>query len=443
MDVRAHVVALNEKRLRINNEYQGYIDDCQTRHPGETFSGEEHAKLAEMDAAIDGIDAEVRLFVDRETREADNAALREAHGEVFGSGALDRSERSERQRLASWILGEERDSGDWESNKNAVAFDLQAVEKERQLLRDGASPEEVRTLLWDTGSIASGVPTVTARSIYSLMTAGIAAMRMPTTVITSAEGGPIKFPRVNAHGIGTQVIAQGTAIGGTDETFAALQLDAYKYGQLVQLASETIQDVGFDVVGHVSGNIARAVAQVIDADLIVGTGSGEPQGMMTAVTVGANGTVATGGSLITPTYENLVDVVYGVNDQYRQSPGVAWLMRDATAANLRKLRDGAGGTVGAVLWEPSLFNGIQTGQPDRLLSYPVYTDPNVASSASNARILAFGDWNAYYTRLVGNFVIERSDEYAFNTDLITFRGKQRIDGDFIDLTAVVVLKQSV
>src|SRR3546814_4358984 len=60
-----------------------------------------------------------------------------------------------------------------------------------------------------------------------------------------------------------------------------------------------------------------------------------------------------------PTYEKLIDLQYSVNGNYRRRPSTAWLMRDLTAANLRKLRDGAGGTVGAVLWEPSLTQGIQ------------------------------------------------------------------------------------
>jgi HK97 family phage major capsid protein len=251
------------------------------------------------------------------------------------------------------------------------------------------------------------------------------------------------FPKIAAHGIGTQVIAQGTAIGGTDPTFARMQLDSFKYGQLVQVASETISDTGFNVLDFVAGNVARAVAQVADADLIVGTGSGEPQGMMTALTVGNAGTVATGGTLITPTFENLVDLKYSVNDQYRQSAACAWLMRDATAGIIRKIRDGAGGTIGQPLWQVSPYMGLNQGAPDTILGDPVYIDPNVASCASNARIVTYGDWNAYYTRLVGSFVFERSDDYAFNVDEVTFRGKQRLDGDFIDLTAVNLLKQSV
>jgi HK97 family phage major capsid protein len=245
----------------------------------------------------------------------------------------------------------------------------------------------------------------------------------------------MRFPKIATHGVATQVIAQGTAIGGTDAVFDYLELGAYKYGQLTQVAAEVVQDSGVNIVDVLGRNIGRAVGRLVDADLMVGTGSGGPLGMMAAGT-GAAGTVATGGTSIDPTYEKLVDLAYSVNDEYRSGGNAAWLMRDSTAGGLRKLRDGAGGTVGAVLWEPSLTAGIQNGQPDRLLGFPVYTDGNVAALASASISIGFGDYSAYYVRLVGGLVIERSDEYAFNQDLVTFRGKMRVDGDFIDLTAI-------
>lgn len=445
MDIREHVIALNERKININRQQQVFIDDCIARHPGEGFSEEEKATIARMDAEIDAIVTEVRQFVDREERANDDAKLRETHAQVFGTEkVLEQQERTFEQRFASWARGEDQSTEkDFEGKQNTLSVDLRPAHRIMDSLRNGATHTEVRALLWDTGSIASGVPVTTASSLYQLMTAGIAAFRMPTTKIVSSGGETMYFPRINAHGIGTQVIAQGTAIGGTDPTFARMQLDAYKYGQLVQVASETITDEGFNVTDFVSSNVARAVAQVADADLIVGTGTGEPLGMMAAGWTGAAGTVATGGSLITPTYENLVDLVYSVNDQYRQSPAFAFLTRDATAGILRKLRDGAGGTTGQPLWQMSPYVGLRHGEPDTVLGFPVYVDANVASCASNARIMAVADWNAYYLRLVGNFVFERSDDYAFNTDLVTFRGKQRLDGDVIDVTAGNILKQSV
>jgi HK97 family phage major capsid protein len=118
-------------------------------------------------------------------------------------------------------------------------------------------------------------------------------------------------------------------------------------------------------------------------------------------------------------------------------------MKDSSAGVFRKLRDGAGGTVGAFLWEPSLFNGIQTGTPDRLFGDPVYRDPNVAAMGSDAKTVAYGDFSAYYIRTVGNVVVERDDSRYFDTDQVAFRGKWRVDGDLIDTTAVNALHQAV
>jgi HK97 family phage major capsid protein len=437
--------ALNEQRIAAMNEANQVLDTAIAENRAVT--AEEREKIERLDATANELVARVQAMDDRERREHEAGVAREAFERQHGTTEAGRRERSEGEELRAWAQGRERrsyDGSDRDSyGKNAISVNVRAAAMEKDLIRRGYQGEELRALLWDTGSVASAVPTTLARTLYEYMEASVAAFRMPTTKITTDSGEPMQFPRVNAHGIATQVIAQGTAIGGTDPTFARMQLDAYKYGQLVQIANEVIQDSGINIVEFIGRNIGRAIGRVVDADLVVGTGTGEPQGMMTALAVGAAGTVATGGSLIQPTVEKLIDLVYSVNDEYRASGNAAFLMRDASAGVIRKYRDGAGGTVGAFLWEPSLTAGIQGGQPDRLLGYPVYTDPNVASMASAARVVAFGDWSAYYIRQVGDVVIERSDEYAFNVDEATFRGKWRVDGDYIDLTAVNLLQQAV
>jgi HK97 family phage major capsid protein len=116
----------------------------------------------------------------------------------------------------------------------------------------------------------------------------------------------------------------------------------------------------------------------------------------------------------------------------------AWLTRDANVAGLRKLLDGNG----IPLWQPSL----QVGVPDRLLGYPVVDDPNVAAfatgataTASSVKGLAFGDFSAFYIRDVQGIRFERSDEFAFSTDLVTFRAILRTDSDLIDTSAIKLL----
>jgi HK97 family phage major capsid protein len=131
-----------------------------------------------------------------------------------------------------------------------------------------------------------------------------------------------------------------------------------------------------------------------------------------------------------------------VNTAYRASGNAGWLMRDATAGIIRKIRSDAGGTIGPAMWVPSVTQGIAGGAPDTLLGFPAYTDPSVASCASNARIMGFGDFSAYYVRMTP-VLFERSDDFAFSSDLVTFRCKVRADADLIDASAWNVLKQSV
>lgn len=438
MDITTHVKALNETRAKVWEEGKALLDHAASEK--REFTGEEKASWDAINQRINDIDAQRDSFIATEEREAEAAKSREAFERQYGTQGAQRQERSEMEEFRAWAQGRERrDHVDYDGKSNTYAVNVRAAQREKELIRAGYQGEELRALLWDTGSVGSTVPTTLARTLYEYMEASMAALRMPTTKLTTDSGEPMDFPRVATHGIATQVIAQGTAIGGTDPVFGKTTLNAYKYGQLVQVANEVIQDSGIDIVSFLGRNIARAIGRVVDADLVAGTGTNEPQGMMTA----ALGSVVTGGSLINPSVENLIDLVYAVNDEYRSSGNAAFLTRDATAGYLRKLRDGAGGTIGAFLWEPSLTAGIQGGEPDRLLGYSVYTDPNVASLASAAVVAAFGDWNAYYVRLVGDVVIERSDEYAFNTDQATFRGKWRVDGDYIDTTAVKVLKQQV
>lgn len=431
---------LNDTRAHVWEEAKRLLDDVAKEK--RELSGEENAQWERYNARLDEIDQQIRTISAREQSEAEAAVTREALERQFGTDGVRKRAANEIETFRAWARGEVRsDHVDWDGKRGGFEVNLSAVAKEKDLIRQGASADEVRALAWDTGSIASGVPTTMARELYEYVTAPIALMAMPTFKFDTASGEQMKFPRVNAHGIATQVSGQGTTLAGTDATFESMTLDAYKYGELYKVANEVLTDAVFPVESFLAQNIGRAIGEVIGTDLAVGTGTGEPNGVMTAI--GGAGTIATGGSLIDPTAEKLIDLVYSVNGNYRRRPSASWLMRDLTAANIRKLRDGNGGTLGAFLWDASLTQGIQGPEPGLLLGYPVWTDPNVASLASNAKVIAFGDFSAYYIRRTGNMVIERDDSRYFDTDEVGFRGKWRVDGDLIDTTAINIIKRSV
>ena len=435
MDVRAHVIALNEKRLKAWEQGKKLLDDTA----GKEMNAEERSTWDRINADINDLDGQVRQFVDIETREQEAAKLREATGQLFGSEAkLDNAERSENDQLRAWMRNKDPEKPNYK-------IDLANAMRERALLREGRSPEELRVMNWQTSSGSLVVPTNLSRDLYSYLEASIAAFRIGATQLATSDGANLNLPKLGAHAIAIGSIPQGTAVAGTDPTFGLVNLNAYKYGQLVRISNQLVRDSVFDISGWLARELGYSTGRLIDTDLVVGVGTANPKGMTILAGSGTNAPVTTGGSLITPTYEKMVDVVYSVNDAYRDDPttGSAWLMKDSSAGTLRKLRDGAGGTIGAVIWEPSLTNGIQGSQPDKLLGYPVYTDPNCATQGSNAIFATFGWFGEYVIRTVGAFQLETSPHVYFATDEMAFRGLWEVDGDHRDVSALNSLVMNV
>ncbi len=444
MAAEEHLNTLREMRARVWEESKRWLQSINDEK--RDMNAEETAQWDRYNLRLDELEAEMRAVMTREKFEAESAVANEAMGREFGAAGWAAREAAAASDFRAWASGEKELTYRDEDGKlkKGIEVNLEAVAREQRMIAAGASPDEVRALAWDTGSIASGVPTTWARQLYQYVTAPVALMNMPTYQFSTGSGEQMKFPRVNAHGIATQVSGQGTTLAGTDPTFLSMTLDAYKYAQLVKVANEVLTDTLFDVGQFLGQNIGRAVGQVIATDLAVGNGSGKPQGAMTAIT-GA-GTIATGGTLSTGiTFEKLIDLNYSINAAYASNSSVGWLFNRLTVGQIRKIRDGAGGTAGGFIWDGSnaALPGVQGAEPGGLLGYPVWTDPNVASMASNAVVGAFGDWSAFYIRTVGNFIIERDDSRYFDTDEVGFRGKWRVDSDVINTTALNILKNSV
>lgn len=412
-------------------------------NPGDEQTAEQTETFAKYAGDIKSVEDRIAVVTAVEKREREGDQLRELTGQMLGSQRkVDDAAAGQQDTIRAWLKMPESERADLEIN-------VRAASKEREMLRAGYSWAEIKNAVtWDTGSIASAVPTTMARSMYEYMEASIAAYRIGAQQITTASGENMDFPKVAAHGIATAVSGQGTTLAGTEPTFAKLTLAPEKFGQLVIVANEVLDDTAFDVASFLGQNIGRALGRLIDTSLINGSGgiTNAIVGSGVTPTAAALGSVNVGGTVgattvgLAPTW--LIDAVHNINDEYR-SAGAAWLFKDSTAADIRKLRSGAGGTEGDFLWTQSLTAGLINGQADSLLGFPLYTDPNIASIGSNNIIGAFGDFSTYYLRQVGNVQIAQSSERYFDTDQTGFRGKARVDGGYVDVNGVGLIKFNV
>jgi HK97 family phage major capsid protein len=276
-------------------------------------------------------------------------------------------------------------------------------------------PSEQRDVL--TTSTGAPVPTSFFDTIL-LKARLVGPMLNTSTVITTAGGENLQIPRLNAYSVGS-VHSQGGTITESDPTFSAFTtLSAYKVSFIVQASREMIEDSGVNFEAFLAEQAGNAMGFEVNRLLTVGTGTVEPTGIFEAAGSGVTGVGGTAGAF---TADNLIDLVYNLDGAARSLPGVGWMMNTQTLGAVRKLRDGDG----TFLFSPSLSGD----QKDMLLSYEINENPSAPATAADAKSVVFGHLPSYYVRQVGNMRVDASDDFAFNTDLRTYRFVMRIDGN--------------
>jgi HK97 family phage major capsid protein len=225
-------------------------------------------------------------------------------------------------------------------------------------------------------------------------------------------------------------VAENGAVPDQTPQFGQKVLDAFKLTDLVKISVELLQDSAFDVEGYLIAEYARAFGAAEEEAFCVGTGTGQPTGLFTATGGASVGVTASSASAIT--LDNVLDLVYALKSPYRRN--ASFLMKDATVAVLRKLKDSNGN----FLWQPS----VQQGQPDRLLGYPLYTSPYAPAVAANALPVAFGDFSSYWIADRMGRTVQRLNELYAGNGQVGFLALERVDGKIVVSEGILLLKMA-
>lgn len=395
------VKKLRERREKVWADMKSLADKATDEN--RAFEPAEQGQWDAQNGELDALDTRIKSALDTEQRSKDaDAAFNKLEGKPQEKrGGQEPGENTE---LRKFLRGE-----------GPRVFNI-----------NPSGPVDFRALSKLTA--AAGLNTVPT-SFYDRLMAHLietsAIMQAGVTVLNTASGETIQVPKTTAHS-SAAIVTEGAAISASDPTFGQVSLGAYKYGTLIQVSRELLDDTGVDLEGYLAMQAGRALGNAFGAHAVTGTGTSQPRGVVTDATLGVTGGTGVVGAF---TADNLIDLHYSVIAPYRQSQSCYWLMRDATVGAARKLKD----STGQYLWQPSL----QVGAPDIFNGKPVLTDPNVAATALSAKSVLFGDFSQYFVRLAGGVRFERSDDYAFNTDLVTFRALLRADGSLVDLTGAV------
>jgi HK97 family phage major capsid protein len=412
------VQRLRERRAQVWEQMKGIAD--RSTEENRNLTAEEQGQWDVMNEELDKLDTRIKAALDTEQRAKDaDAAFERLNGK--GSGQRGGSGAGQQERR-----GEQGPAGGGSGSGAEELRSFLRGERGRFYDVNPEGPVDYRTLVKGTSTAGGNtVPTGFYDRLITHLIEVSAIMQAGATILNTNSGEVIQVPKTTAHS-SAAIVTEGNAIGVSDPAFGQVPLGAYKYGTLIQVSRELLDDTGVDLEGYLAMQAGRALGNAFGAHAITGTGTSQPRGVITDATLGVTGgTGVTGGF----SGDNIIDLFYSVIAPYRASASCKWIMKDATVGAARKLKD----TTGQYIWQPS----IQAGAPDMLLGKPVLTDPNVAGVALSAKSVLFGDFSQFFVRFAGGVRFERSDDYAFNTDLVTFRALLRADCSLVDLTGAV------
>jgi HK97 family phage major capsid protein len=230
----------------------------------------------------------------------------------------------------------------------------------------------------------------------------------------TTSGEDLTLPTLTAYSSAV-LSAAGAAMTESEPTYASITLGAYKYGLLIAVASELVNDAGFDLEAHLANQAGNGLGTAINSALTIGDGSSKPEGVVVGAAAGVTGAGSVAGAF---TADNLIDLAYVGDGLIRKLPGTAYMASGAAIGALRKLQDG----------NNQYLYQVGVGQPDSFAGFDVIENPDIADPAADAVSVLFGHMPSFKVRMAGGLAVASSADYAFNKDTVTYRFSMRVDG---------------
>lgn len=326
---RADLVKQAREILNLaDSENRGLTEDEQKRYDG---------LMAEIDALKAKVEQEERL-----------AAL-----EVEVRGSVNEPVRPP--------VGEQRGNVDEEEEHRAFFAYLRG--------------EQVESRAITVGSHGALLP----RSIYNRVIEGLkqyGGLRATRATIIPNVVGSIVVPVANDTNKGHRLNASdATTVDPSTLTTKTLQVYDYT-SDVVPIDRRLLEGSPAAIEAFIVSLLVDRIAKITNYEFTVGTGSNQPEGILTAATEGLVGTSATS---ITP--QELITFFHKVPAQFRAQ--AEWMMHDDTLAVVRTLKN------------PANDQALYDDQRNLLMGRPVVINNDMPAMSAGAKSILFGDFSRY------------------------------------------------
>ncbi len=373
--------ALLEKRSELHNEMKTITAaaDGETR----AMTGEEIARFDQLEKEIRAIDS----TIEAEKRTMQLQAVESAPLETRSR------EEMEEQEFADYILGK--------------VTEMRAGEQNVTMANNGAV-----------------IPTTIANRIINTVKdicpilAGATLYRVKGTLKV-----PVWGKANSTHDIAVGYQTEFSEITADAGKFTSVDLGGYLVGALTLVGKSVENNAAFSVTDFVIREMSEKIAQFIEGQLLVGTGSSAAQG----ATLVSNGITAASTTAVTA--DELIELQACVKQVYQRN--ACWTMAPATFTAIRKLKDSQNRYL--------LQDDVSQEFPYRLLGKPVYLSDNMPAMAASKKAILYGDYSGLSVNIRENLSIEVLREKYATQHAIGVLSYLELDSKITDAQRLAVL----
>lgn len=358
---------LQEKRSQTVAEMRRLADAVEQR--GDDYTADEEKRHGELKAEIRSLDTKIDRAKD--LADAERAAPAIVQGNGRDGAYEDRAREFSVTTAIRAAMGERVDDG----RERELSAELQR--RSGRSFTGIAVPDQVfeQRTLSTGGDAASLVPNVHRGDLFiDMRRSAILTARLGATVLDGLVG-TIDIPKQTASSA-AQWIAEDSALTESDADFTDVSLAPKTVGAMTSYSRRTMVNAVPAVEQLVRRDLAAVVARAIDFQALFGDGTGNtPTGVV-------NATGVYSGSLSTPSWAEVLDMIAGIQNEDADIGSLGWAMNPDAVKVLRGTNKAAS--------EPE--HGFLMTEPGNLAGYGVGTSTAIPTTVTPDTTVIFGAW---------------------------------------------------
>jgi HK97 family phage major capsid protein len=340
-------------------------------------------------------------------------------------------------------IGNELDYGEGRTlTPNQEARSTQAYAKDFETwLHTGERSAEMRAIGGATGADGATLVPQGFEENLEVRLKSFAGLRQCAQLLKTATGNPLPWPTEDDTANQGEFLAEAGPTGTADPTFGSIMLGSNLVSsKYVKVSVQLEQDAAFNIAGVLLDAFGKRISRVTEPAYLTGNGSGQPNGLLTALVAasvpfvlatGANANSGSAGdtdlnSIGSTDLSNLIDAL---DPDYR--PGAKFMANSASWGRIRRTLD----KYGRPIWQTSLSSGV----PDSVMGYPWLNNQQMDAVGGGKKSMIFGDFSKYIIRDSAGITLVRYNELFMQNYQRGYQAFIRTDGQLLQPAAFTYL----